>query len=410
MPVHFSMSALVIYSEKTDSVLEHNLRSHFKELAKFSTTKELEASRLYNSLKTEIDCVLNSVVCEDFAEGIYFGNLEKKSVRVTAWNLERGIKLNGIIKTFQEHKEIKESDLLLLTELDNGMARSGNRNVPREIAESLNFNYAFAPCYIALDKGSGVEAFIEGENTHSLHGNAIMSRYPILNAHSIALPNGKDKMLGKEKRLGCLRVVIGDIDHPLGMFRAVSLHLDAHSTQSHRHQQMKIVLDHLDKLTPKLPVIIGGDWNTTTFNSSRAVYSIMGYCRRVLMGVRNVIQNHYPHPDRWFERKLFRELEVRGYDYKNLNEHGVGTLHYDMKSIAQNTNLGDWVPKWCFWFIFWALEKNNGRCSLKLDWFTGKGISVATNHKPKVVGNLRDETGVLSDHDAIVLEFIPFTK
>lgn len=410
MPVHFSMSALVIYSEKTDSVLEHNLRSHFKELAKFSTTKELEASRLYNSLKTEIDCVLNSVVCEDFAEGIYFGNQEKKSVRVTAWNLERGIKLNGIIKTFQEHKEIKESDLLLLTELDNGMARSGNRNVPREIAESLNFNYAFAPCYIALDKGSGVEAFIEGENTHSLHGNAIMSRYPILNAHSIALPNGKDKMLGKEKRLGCLRVVIGDIDHPLGMFRAVSLHLDAHSTQSHRHQQMKIVLDHLDKLTPKLPVIIGGDWNTTTFNSSRAVYSIMGYCRRVLMGVRNVIQNHYPHPDRWFERKLFRELEVRGYDYKNLNEHGVGTLHYDMKSIAQNTNLGDWVPKWCFWFIFWALEKNNGRCSLKLDWFTGKGISVATNHKPKVVGNLRDETGVLSDHDAIVLEFIPFTK
>lgn len=404
------MSAIFLYPEKTNSVLEHSLRLHFKELAKFSRTKDLESSKLYKSLKTEIERVLNSVVCEDFADVNDVGEYKKESVRVTAWNLERGIKLDGIIKTFQEHPEIKNSDLLLLTELDNGMARSGNRNIPREIAESLNLNYAFAPCYIALNTGSGVEAFIEGENTHSLHGNSLMSRYPILKAHSIALPNGKDKMNGVEKRLGCLRAVIADIDHPIGMFRAVSLHLDAHSTQNHRCEQMKIVLDHLETLKPKLPVIIGGDWNTTTFNSSRAVYSILGYCRRVLMGVRNVIQNHYPHPDRWFERKLFRELETRGYDYKSLNEYGVGTLHYDMKSIAQNTNLGDWVPKWCFWFIFWALKKNNGRCSLKLDWFTGKNISVAEENKPKVVGDLRDETGVLSDHDAIVLEFIPLTK
>lgn len=410
MPVRFGMSAIVFNQEKSVSVIRHNLRAHFKELAEFSSTKEMRASRLYKSLLPEIESVLNSVVCEDFANVNEVSSHNKESVRVTAWNLERGIKLDGIIKTFQEHPEIKNSDLLLLTELDNGMARSGNKNVPREIAERLNFNYAFAPCYIALTNGSGVEAFINGENTLSLHGNAIMSRYPILNAHSIALPNGKDKMKGVEKRLGCLRVVIADVDHPCGMFRAVSLHLDAHSTQSHRHQQMKIVLDHLETLSPKLPVIIGGDWNTTTFNSSRAVYSILGYCRRVLMGVRNVIQNHYPHPDRWFERNLFREIEKRGYDYHSLNEYGVGTLHYDMKSIAQNTNLGDWVPKWCFWFIFWALEKNNGRCSLKLDWFTGKDIQLAPNHKPKVVGDLRDETGVLSDHDAIVLEFIPNKK
>jgi endonuclease/exonuclease/phosphatase family metal-dependent hydrolase len=398
------MSAIVLSSEQSNSVLRHSLRAHYKDLAQFSSSKELEASPIYQSLRPEIDRILNSVTCEDFSNN---NSSARESIKTVAWNIERGIKLEGIIKALQQNSDLKDSDLLLLTELDNGMARTKNRNVPREIAEALNLNYAFAPCYIALTNGSGVEAFIEGENTWAIHGNALMSRYPILKAHSLALPNGKDKMKGVEKRLGCLRAVIADIDHPHGMFRAVSLHLDAHSTQKHRHRQLKIVLDHLETLTPHLPVIIGGDWNTTTFNSSRAVFSILGYCRRVLMGVRNVVQNHYPHPDRWFERKLFSEIESRGYNYKDLNEIGVGTLHYDMNSIAQNTNLGDWVPKWCFWFIFWALEKTGERCSLKLDWFTGKDIQVAPNSKPKVIGDLKDETGVLSDHDAIVLEFIP---
>ncbi len=397
------MSAIVLYPKQTNQELNHGLKPHYADLARFDSTKELEASQIYAELRPEIERVMNTVVCENYAEK----NYEKRdSVKAVAWNLERGIKLDGIIKELKEHSDLKDSDLFLLTELDNGMARSGNLNVPREIAESLKLNYAFAPCYLALNKGSGVEAFIEGENNISIHGNALMSRYPVLNAHLLSLPNGKDKMQGKEKRIGCLRAVVADIDHPKGMFRAVSIHLDAHSTQKHRHEQIKIVLDHLEKLEPKLPVVIGGDWNTTTFNSSRAVYSILGYCRRVLMGVRNVIQNHYPHPDRWFERKLFREIEKRGYNYKDLNEIGVGTLHYNMKNLAANTNLGDWVPRWCFWFIFWAMKKNNGVCSLKLDWFTGKDIQVAKNTKPKVVGNLKDETGVLSDHDAIVLEFV----
>ena len=33
---------------------------------------------------------------------------------------------------------------------------------------------------------------------------------------------------------------------------------------------MSIVLDHLAGLRPALPVLIGGDWNTSTYNSRRA--------------------------------------------------------------------------------------------------------------------------------------------
>jgi endonuclease/exonuclease/phosphatase family metal-dependent hydrolase len=388
--------------------LDHELRPYLSELLRFSSTRELESSALYVRLRPEVERVLNGIVEEKWSPLSAENHADElRPVRATAWNIERGTRLESIIRVLREHPLIRESDLLLLTELDYGMARSGNRFVAREIAEALELNYAFAPCYLSLVKGSGLESETVGENTQALHGNALFSRYPIRGAHQLALPNGKDKMRGKEKRLGAQRAVIADVLHPLGTFRAVSLHLDAHSTQRHRHLQMKLLLDHLETLTPQLPVIIGGDWNTSTYNSRRALYAVMGFWRRVMMGVDYFIRNHYPHPDRWFERGLFRELERRGYDYRSLNEPGVGTLHYSVEDIAVNTNMADWIPQWCFHFLKWSLRNHGGRASLKLDWFTGRGVTAAPGHEPRVVSGLRDEKGRLSDHDAIVLEFLP---
>lgn len=395
-------------AEAVRAPLHHELSPFFAELAQFPTTKAMLASKLYARLRPEIERVLDSIVQEDFATPASIPSmLERRSIRATAWNIERGLRLDSLIRVLKEDERLRGSDVLLLTELDYGMARSGNRFVAREIAESLEMNYAFAPCYLALNKGSGVEKFVTGENELALHGNAVFSRYPLRRAHQISLPNGKDKMRGVEKRLGNQRTVIADMEHPLGDVRLVSLHLDAHSTQRHRHQQMKLVLDHLNTLEPRLPTLIGGDWNTQTYNSSRAVYAILGFFRRTAMGVGNVIENHYPYPERWFERHLFRELERRGYDYRTLNEPGACTLHYDVQDLAVNTNIGDWVPQWCFWFINRALRKYEGRCSFKLDWFTGRGLTAAPTQRPQVVANLRDEQGALSDHDAIVLDFVP---
>lgn len=390
------------------SPLEHNLRPHFAALARFDSTKELQASKLYRSCRTQIESLLNSVACEDFtALRAPTGDArDARAVRATAWNIERGAKLDGIICVLQEHSLLAPSDVLLLTELDYGMARSGNRRVARDLAEALGMSYAFAPSYVNLAKGSGLESEAAGENREALHGNAVLARYPLARAHSLALPNGKDKMRGREKRLGSQRAVVADVEHPAGAFRAVSVHLDAHSSQRHRWRQMQIVLDHLDTLAPRLPVIIGGDWNTSTYNSSRAVYAIFGFFRRVLMGVRHVLRNHYVYPERWFERGLFRGLERRGYRYRELNAPGAGTLHYDVKDLAANTNMAEWVPKWCFWWLNWALKENGGRCSLKLDWFAARGLAPDPANPPRVVGDLRGrDGGALSDHDAIVLDF-----
>lgn len=360
---------------------------------------------MFLRLRPEIDRVLEGV--EIVSTSVPGAGLASPDVRAVAWNLERGIQLDGIVEACLSQPLLREADVLMLTEIDYGMARTSNRHVAREIAARLSLNYAFAPCYLALSKGAGVEADSEGENSQALHGNALMARWPIRNVHTLALPNGKDKMVGREKRLGSQRAIIGDIEHPGGLFRAVVVHLDAHSSQGHRSLQMRLLLDHLDALRPAVPVLIGGDWNTTTHDASRAAYSILGYARRVLMGVHYVLREHYPHPDRWFERRLFRELEGRGYDYRNLNVAGGCTLHYSIQDLAANRNMAEWIPNWCFWFINWALEREGGSCSMKLDWFAGREIRVDPDREAQGPRILRDlGTGVrLSDHDPIVLGF-----
>ncbi|MDQ3800300.1 MAG: endonuclease/exonuclease/phosphatase family protein [Acidobacteriota bacterium] len=396
------MVSVISSQAETPGVLEHQLNDFFPELLKFDSTKELEKSAVYQEIKPEVERILNAVAQENFAPQTF----EKaETVRALAWNIERGNRFEGIVEALKNHPQLKDRDVLLLTELDYGMARSGNRFVARELAQQLKLNYAFAPVYIALQKGSGVEAQVAGENTKSLHGLALFSKYPLRNVHAIPLPNGKDKMLGKEKRLGHLRALIAEVEHPAGVFRAVTLHLDAHSSRRHRQRQMRIVLEHLEAL-PALPTVIGGDWNTTTYNSQTATRAILGYGRRVMMGVKRVVRHHFPHPDRYFEKGLFEELEKRGYDYKALNNPGVGTLHYDVESIEKNTNLRDWVPAWCFPFIFWAARRVGGRVSARLDWFAGREIML--KGKPQTIVDLYDAENVpLSDHDAIALDFAP---
>ncbi len=382
--------------------LEHGLSRHLPALRQFHSTPGLERSPQYGRIKSEVDRIMSTVVGENFE------SLEPHSpgpLRATAWNIERGLQVEGVVEALNSHPRMRRSDILFLTELDFGMARSGNRCVPRDLARDLKLNYAFANCYISLVKGSGLESEAVGENRLGLHGNALFSRFPLREVHALALPTGKDLMRGREKRIGCQQAIVALVNHPATPFRAVTLHLDAHSTQSHRHGQMRLVLDHMDTLRPRLPVLLGGDWNTSTYNSKRAAYSILGYARRVLMGVNHVLRKHYPHPDRWFERRLFRELETRGYDYRSLNQPGGCTLHYDINDLAVNSNMGDWIPNWCFWFIRWALKGVDGKCSMKLDWFAGRDVVPDPARPPVVVSEIHDRSRSLSDHDPIVLDF-----
>ena len=51
-------------------------------------------------------------------------------------------------------------------------------------------------------------------------------------------------------------------------------------------------------------------------------------------------------------------------------------------------------------------EKNNGCCSIKLDWFAGKDIAVDSDYPPRVIPDVHPEDLMLSDHDPIVVDFV----
>lgn len=383
----------------TTVTLDHNLNSHFEELSRYESFKDLRGSELFKKILPEVQDVL-----QGFEVGHYAPPAQAKPFyRAITWNIERGIEFEGIAHTLKHHPELKEADLLFIPETDMGMARSGNRNVARELAEILGLNYYFVPTYLNLSKGNGTEIHFEGENTLGIHGNTILSRYPLKDFHRIPLHNNKDKMRGKEKRLGNQQALTCTVQFPQGELRAVCAHLDAHSSKRHRRDQMRTIMDFLARL-PELPTLLGGDLNTTTYNSRNAFWAIFGFWVRVGMGVRYVIAKHYPYPNRFFERGLFKTFERYGFDYQNWNQPGVCTLHYNVEDLKKIKNLKDLVPDWCFKFIDWALAKNSGRCSFKIDWFAAKGLKAKAS-SPQVIGDLTYQGRECSDHDAILVDF-----
>ena len=378
--------------------LREDLRPYFVELAGCNSTPELFDHPTYQRLKAKFDRIFQTPEEGDFTCAVV---ARKDSYRIAAWNLERGIHYDGQLEAFQQDPYLSQADVLLLTETDVGMARSGNRNIARDLARELGLHYAFSPCYINLAKGSGVEFDAAGENESGLHGNAILSRYPLSNVRSVFLKNGKDKMKGREKRLGQQTAVVAEVEFPDQPATVVAVHLDANSSQQHRADQMA---DVFAAIAGRSPAIIGGDWNTTTFNSSSATMAILGFWLRVFMGPNNVITNHYLHPYNKFEAKLFNLLEDAGFDYRSANSIGERTTSYDVDDAKTHKNLREWVPAWCFAFIRWALRHHDGKCPLKIDWLAVKGFAA---HDPRVLHQFREgRNPPLSDHDPIGVDVV----
>jgi endonuclease/exonuclease/phosphatase family metal-dependent hydrolase len=379
--------------EEVRALIRRTLLPHFQELAGCGSTAEVVAHPRYRSLLPTINRVLQTPETGSFAAP---RAPARARYRFLSWNLERGIELAGQLEALRHHPYLRTCDVLLLTETDVGMARSGNLAVAQTLARELRMHYAFVPCYLNLSKGAGVEYDSAGENELGLHGNALLSRYPLSRVRPLHLKNGKDKMSGREKRLGQQTAIAADVEFPNFTLTVVAAHLDANSTQRHRRDQMRDILDGLDDGSP---AIIGGDWNTTTYNSSRAFFAIMGFWLRVFMGVDRVIRDHYLHPYRWFERELFELLASRGFDYRNCNRLGEHTISYDVDDLKTRKNLGEWVPGWCFAFIRWALRNHGGKCPLKIDWFATRGLDC---ENPVILHDLREGRDVpLSDHDAL---------
>jgi endonuclease/exonuclease/phosphatase family metal-dependent hydrolase len=325
-----------------------------------------------------------------------------QSLKAVAWNIERGKNFDSITEVLKNHPQLSTADLFFLTEVDWGMARSDNRNVAAELGKHLGLYAYFAPSYYNFTKGHGFERHQEGQNSLGLHGKAILSRYPLKNLRVVSMPNATDKLKSVESRLGEKRALIGELQIGRNSLVLGCAHLDAFSSAQARAKQLQQVAEHCQNSSP---VLIAGDWNTNTMNSTSGRTLLFSVLKQLIKGPRNVITQHHPFPERHFDKHLFDMLKSYGFNFENCNEMGMGT--FDLVSNDQELGqmVKDQFPMWILKWVNQLLENSGGRVSLKLDWFAGKNLKGIEKEVIKLKSGKDFSHGRPSDHHPIFLSF-----
>ena len=238
----------------------------------------------------------------------------KPYIRITHWNIERGFHINAIkqifnnrhgyyysyknnIKDTQEENLKKElrafinSDIISLNEVDIGMPRTNYKNTVAELAKAINYNYAFATEFIELSP-LVYKSNLDPKHYLGLHGNAILSKYPIKHARIIRLPGCYNwyetelrrksplesarrisakavfkEYISNEVRRGGRCALIADIELPnKEIITIVSTHLEDRCYPAGRFKQTEYLLDNLKYI--RNPLVLAGDFNTTTTDSA----------------------------------------------------------------------------------------------------------------------------------------------
>ncbi|PTV97382.1 endonuclease/exonuclease/phosphatase family metal-dependent hydrolase [Rhodobacter aestuarii] len=180
-------------------------------------------------------------------------------LRVAAWNLERCL--------FPEPsaQALAGADVLLLSEMDCGMARTAQRHTTADIGQALGMAYAYGLEFLELGLGSEIEHSFctDTFNTHGFHGNALLARAPLNHAFVLRLP-GQGHWYGDagQPRLGGRIAVGAEIATTAGPIVFVSTHLESACDAAHRAAQVAAIIAALDTHFPDRPVLMGGDLNT----------------------------------------------------------------------------------------------------------------------------------------------------
>ncbi|MFU1478551.1 endonuclease/exonuclease/phosphatase family protein [Roseovarius sp. C7] len=227
---------------------------------------------------------------------------------VAAWNLERCLFPDATAK----HLAGLAPDVILLSEMDCGMARTGQRHTTRDLAQALGMSYAYGVEFYELGLGGPTERRFctDDHNRLGFHGNAILSAAPLTRVAMIRLDDHGPWFDADpdQPRLGTRMALAAQIDTASGPICVVSTHLESNAQASYRHDQFLHLLERVDFFAQGYPIAIGGDLNTgnhmppdfdwrkeTLFDLARALgYSWQGSAP----GQTTRASLITPHPDR----------------------------------------------------------------------------------------------------------------
>jgi len=286
--------------------------------------------------------------------------------RIGFWNAERGKDLDASAALLGP----LGADVWLLCELDLGMARSRQVHTTRALAERLGTGYAFGVEFLELGLGDAREReWHAGEvNRAGLHGAAILG--PVERPALIRLETAGDWFDGErgERRVGGRIALAATLVIDGVAVTLVSVHFESHGDPARRAAQMALLIEAIDAYAPGRPVLIGGDFNTSTLSRDWA----RGTGVKPVLPVERVLD---PVP----YEPMFEVAAGHGYAWQTCNALGVPT---------QRTR-PDGTP----------------RAPLgKIDWFLSRGLVA---REPATVPAVDAEGQAISDHEVLLVTIAP---
>ena len=189
-------------------------------------------------------------------------------LRIAAWNIERCKRVEDSAALIRQ----SGADIVLATEVDWGCARSGQRHTTRDLADLLGMGYVFGTEFVELGLGDPfeTETCAGKTNDHGLHGNAILSRFPLENVALIPLDDGGLWFATSPKgdgqyRVGGRNAITARVETPDGPLTLAAAHYESESDPALRAAQTHRLLIGLAQIHGDTACIVGGDLNTKEF-------------------------------------------------------------------------------------------------------------------------------------------------
>ena len=317
-------------------------------------------------------------------------------VRAVHWNIEHGNEYEQVERALISHAELRDADLVLLNEVDLGMARAANRDVTSDLAKALGLHGVFGPLFLELTPGrdDDLRFAARRENQESLFGVAILSRWPIARARIVDLPSPERIQFDLERMVGRHIGLVAEIERPGAPFVAVSAHLEVHRTRAHRAAQVRMLADALRDETR--PVIFAGDFNSHTFDRGLWHAPLAG-ALALLLTPGGALRRRLLHPDQGpAHEALFDELRDAGFEWAPFVDHEP-TLRLRFDRLDELRAL--FGPAHGLARRLFARAEQRAR--LRLDWFAARGWR---GGRGSTVPDL-DGPGRASDHAPLVAEF-----
>lgn len=280
-----------------------------------------------------------------------------QTLKVLSWNVQHGKSIDKLMQL----PHFQAADVLMLTEVDKGMVRSGNRHITRYIAEKMGYHYAYVTDFLEDKLGISKEQTRNFTKRHScgMTGKAILSRYPLENVRAIRLPQMISGIARKERRLGSQVVLMADVETRQGIVSLACCHLASHASPPFRRLQVDLLLDVLPR---RRPCLLGGDLNSSTLNGTRP-WSFLRIPFQLLEDSERFIS---PQP----YEPMFRRLTDSDFQFAYFN---------DRKPTWFRSKLGKYIRA-------------------RLDWYCGRNLVAMGAETVSAVG---DNGERLSDHDGI---------